>query len=236
MSRGRCPAGQPAPARPRRSERHAAGARAQRQLPAAAAGLCGVAAPAPPAAVGAACKLRNRQQRAAARLAVPTLARGLDTLCPVSRAAARRPPRLRRYRGLMENLVRYRDAFHWELDCGGRAFEFTIASLRRRWARMGAGGRRSRGRLPGARRAAAAATAAAAAAAAAHAACLPPPCVQVHELQGVVLLDLIARNTHRPRCNGTHIGPDVMRCRSPSAAQVPAQGGRRDRPQHGTGP
>ncbi|EFN51266.1 hypothetical protein CHLNCDRAFT_141180 [Chlorella variabilis] len=36
------------------------------------------------------------------------------------------------YQRLVQGLVRYRDAFHWEPAAGGKAFEYTIASLRRR--------------------------------------------------------------------------------------------------------
>lgn len=41
-----------------------------------------------------------------------------------------------RYRGLMEQLVRYRHAFHWFPEHGGRAFDATIASLRRRYMNL----------------------------------------------------------------------------------------------------
>ena len=36
------------------------------------------------------------------------------------------------YRRLLENLLRYRDAFMWDRSLGGRAFDYTIAALRRR--------------------------------------------------------------------------------------------------------
>ena len=37
------------------------------------------------------------------------------------------------YRELLEGVVRYKEAFSWERHLGGRAFDYTIASLRRRW-------------------------------------------------------------------------------------------------------
>ena len=33
----------------------------------------------------------------------------------------------------MEGLLRYYRAFSWEVELGGQAFEYTIASLRRRY-------------------------------------------------------------------------------------------------------
>ena len=36
------------------------------------------------------------------------------------------------YRQLVENMKQYMYAFEWELGVGGRAFDYTIASLRRR--------------------------------------------------------------------------------------------------------
>ena len=36
------------------------------------------------------------------------------------------------YRQLVENMKLYMYAFEWELGVGGRAFDYTIASLRRR--------------------------------------------------------------------------------------------------------
>lgn len=40
------------------------------------------------------------------------------------------------YAGMLRELIRYRDAFHWYADEGGRAFDWTIASLRRRWQNL----------------------------------------------------------------------------------------------------
>ncbi|KAI3430530.1 hypothetical protein D9Q98_005123 [Chlorella vulgaris] len=37
------------------------------------------------------------------------------------------------YRKLQEGMVRYRDALHWDVMAGGRAFDYTIAALRRRF-------------------------------------------------------------------------------------------------------
>lgn len=37
------------------------------------------------------------------------------------------------YRRLLENVLRYNRAFAWDPEVGGQAFDYTIASLRRRW-------------------------------------------------------------------------------------------------------
>ena len=37
------------------------------------------------------------------------------------------------YRRLLDNLLRYQDAFMWDPAWGGRAFDYTIATLRRRY-------------------------------------------------------------------------------------------------------
>jgi len=36
------------------------------------------------------------------------------------------------YRKLLEGVVKYKNAFSWRADVGGRAFDYTIASLRRK--------------------------------------------------------------------------------------------------------
>ncbi|PSC70174.1 ser thr phosphatase [Micractinium conductrix] len=43
------------------------------------------------------------------------------------------------YREMMAALIKHRDAFHWHADAGGRAFDYTIASLRRRYHNFKAG-------------------------------------------------------------------------------------------------
>ncbi len=40
------------------------------------------------------------------------------------------------YRRLLEGVLRYRDAFVWDRDLGGRAFDYTIATLRRRYLNL----------------------------------------------------------------------------------------------------
>lgn len=40
------------------------------------------------------------------------------------------------YRGMLLELIKYRDAFHWYGEEGGRAFDWTVASLRRRWQNL----------------------------------------------------------------------------------------------------
>lgn len=40
------------------------------------------------------------------------------------------------YRLLLENVLRYFKAFSWAADQGGRAFDYTIASLRRKHMNM----------------------------------------------------------------------------------------------------
>jgi hypothetical protein len=40
------------------------------------------------------------------------------------------------YRMLLENLIRYRDAFVWDLPVGGKAFDYAIATLRRRYMNL----------------------------------------------------------------------------------------------------
>jgi len=40
------------------------------------------------------------------------------------------------YRAMLAALVQYRNAYHWHPQAGGRAFDYTIASLRRRRMRL----------------------------------------------------------------------------------------------------
>ena len=40
------------------------------------------------------------------------------------------------YRTLLENLIRYRDAFVWDLPVGGKPFDDAIATLRRRYMNL----------------------------------------------------------------------------------------------------
>ena len=40
------------------------------------------------------------------------------------------------YRRLVKSLLRYRHAFLWDTSVGGRAFDYTIAALRRRWLNL----------------------------------------------------------------------------------------------------
>lgn len=40
------------------------------------------------------------------------------------------------YCGMMQQLIKYRGAFNWFTESGGRAFDFTIASLRRRYQNL----------------------------------------------------------------------------------------------------
>jgi hypothetical protein len=42
------------------------------------------------------------------------------------------------YRQLLVGLVRYRHAFAWQVELGGRAFDYTIAALRRRYMNINA--------------------------------------------------------------------------------------------------
>lgn len=40
------------------------------------------------------------------------------------------------YRRLLENVLRYNSAFAWDPEVGGQAFQYTVASLRRRWLNL----------------------------------------------------------------------------------------------------